>query len=293
MDIADKRSAVGWRQSQQRPVSREGRDSCTGFVSGGTGVSLSYSGQGEITAAHQTLGPGQHVTHLRAQFAVGGPVMTSSVGTEEHDSDVAMAGAALRGVDRLQGPQMKQRGSRDAASARRVRLAIEQPGLGVESRQLAAQTGAKGHSAAERCAVAEHLVDDDAHPLRADVGGEDQVAADMREALAAGCLPQAERLADRWRRPIGRAYLQQVVSVERPQRACVTCIELRIFDAVAIPSALRRRGAPRSAILPGTRRSAAGTPKRAPGRPDPACRGTRRWRAKAPVNERWCDCSSW
>ena len=104
MGIADARSAVGWRQSQQRRVRCEGRDSREAFVS-----LRPQSSQGKVAAAHQTFSARDQVPHLRAQLAVGGPAIPSGVGTDENRRDVSMAGALANAVDGLQRAQMQER----------------------------------------------------------------------------------------------------------------------------------------------------------------------------------------
>ena len=66
MVIAWQRNAARWRESQETGDNCEGRYSVREFVSGGTNVLRTYASQGQITAAHQTLGTGQEVANLRA-----------------------------------------------------------------------------------------------------------------------------------------------------------------------------------------------------------------------------------
>ncbi len=103
------RNATRWRESQETADNCEGRDSARDLVSGDAGVRLAYPRQGQVAAAHQTLGTAQEMANLRAQFAVGRPTRAHGVRPEQGLGNVTMASARLRCIERLQGVQMQQR----------------------------------------------------------------------------------------------------------------------------------------------------------------------------------------
>ena len=104
MGIADAPSGVGWRQSQQRRVRCEGRDSWEALVS-----LRPQSGQRQVAAAHQTFAARDQVPHLGAQLAVGGPAVTGGVAADENRRDVSVTDAVANAVDGLQDTQVQER----------------------------------------------------------------------------------------------------------------------------------------------------------------------------------------
>ena len=113
------RNATRWRESQETADNCEGRDSARDLVSGDAGVRLAYPRQGQVAAAHQTLGTAQEMANLRAQFAVSRPARAHGVRPKHGPGNVAMASSRLRCIERLQGAQMQHR-----RAARRPRLGV-------------------------------------------------------------------------------------------------------------------------------------------------------------------------
>lgn len=296
MDIADRRSAVGWRQSQQSRVSREGRDSCAGFVSGGVGVPVAYPSQGQIAAAHETLGPIETMSDLCAQFAVGRPPRAHSVGTEQDLGNVAMAGAGLRCVDSMNRAKVKQRSASRLTGGSTWHRTANCASRGLIPGQSRSQMRIKRHGEAVGCAVFQCSRQRGSKAVRPMHGRNDQFRACMGKALLSCDLPEAERFSSRRIACADGTHPQQFVSAGGPEWMRLACIELRVFHEIASPNEPPRCCAARVVYRTNPRNTpggAAGTPTRVRGRPGRGCTGTLRLHATTWMRERCWGRSLW
>lgn len=163
-----------------------------GFVSGGTGVLLAYPSQGQITAAHQTLGTGQEVANLRTQLTVRCPALAHGIKTEQHSGNVAMVSARLRRIERLQGMQVQQGSTRDFFGGHSRPLTLDGVGLHLVHRQSRAQVSVKRHRQTIGCAILQCSGQRGPQTVRSVLRLDVQLVACMRQALATGNLPEVE-----------------------------------------------------------------------------------------------------
>lgn len=70
---------------------------------------------------HERLSPPQQVTHLRAQFTILAPAQDDGFEAEQGLGDVAMRRSCLRSIERLQGTQVQQSGTRGRPHGRDLR----------------------------------------------------------------------------------------------------------------------------------------------------------------------------
>lgn len=119
-----------------------------GFVSGGTSARAAYPRQVQIAPLHQTLGPKDEMANLRPQDAIGVPLRAHGLRTEERDGNVAMRGARLRSIQRLQGAKMQKTPAGDRPCMRVMqRIAIEQSRQSLKLGDLATQVRGQRHGA--------------------------------------------------------------------------------------------------------------------------------------------------
>jgi hypothetical protein len=296
MDITDRRSAVGWRQSQQSRVRREGRDSCVGFVSGGGAVPVAYPSQDQIAAAHETLGPIQKMSNLCAHFAVGRPPRAHDVGTEQNFGNVAMAGAGLRRIKRVNRAKMQQRSASRRTGSRWWHRTTNCAGRGPIPGQARPQMRIKRHGETVGCAVFQCNGQRGSKAVRPMHGRNDQLRACVGKALLSWNLPEAEGFPSRRFVCADGTHPQQFVSAGGPERMRLARVELRVFHEIASPNGLPRCCAARGAHLTNPRNTpggAAGTPTQARGRLGRGCTGTLRRHATTRMCDRCWGRSSW
>lgn len=207
-----------------------------GFVSGGAGVLLAHASQGQIAAAHQTLGTGQEVANLCTKFAIGRPALTHGVSAEKRSSNVAMASAGLPCIERLQGMQVQQGSAGNFFGHHRRPLTLDSIGLCLVTGQSRAQMGIKRHSQAIGRAIFQLSGQRGPQAVRPVLRRETQLGARMRQSFATSNLPEIED----WRSArivrVDSAHMQRRVSRCGPERVCLAGIELRVFGYFATPS---------------------------------------------------------
>ena len=267
-----------------------------GCVSGGTkretDVLLAYASQGQIAATHQTLGAGQQVANLRAQFAISRPTLAHGIGAEQSPGNVAMVSARLRCIERLQGVQMQQGSAGNSSGVHSRPFPLDGVGLHLVPAQSRTQVGIKRHGQAIRRTVHQRNGQRGPQAMRSMLNREAQLRARMYQTLTAGNLPEAEDRPSACIVRADRAYLQQRVSRCGPERVCLACIEPWVFGYFATPSGTLKRGFACRARRPGSPRGASGIPTPARNRPGPACRDTQLQRARARISRQSRDGSS-
>lgn len=162
------------------------------FVSGGAGVLLAYARQGQITAAHQTLGTGQKMANLRTKFAIGCPALARGINAEQCPGNVAMASAGLQRIERLQGVQMQQGSAGNFFGGDRRPLTLDSIGLRLVPSQSRTQVGIERHSQAIGRPILQLSRQRGPQAVRPMLRHDVQLRARMRQALATGNLPKAE-----------------------------------------------------------------------------------------------------
>ncbi len=257
-----------------------------GFVSGGTGVRLAYPGQGQIAAAHQTLGTGQKVANLRAQLAVGGPACAHGVSAKQRPGNLAMAGASLPPVERLQGAQMQQRRTASWPRHGLGNFAMEQTGLCLVLGQARAQRWVERYRQTAGCAVLQISGQRGAQAIRATDGREDQLRPTMRNTLAARNLPSAECPGYSSIVLARGARMEPFAGSHCPEWMRLPRIQVRIIGNTSTPIGPLRPGGALRANWHGKQGCDAGTPKQAPDRPGPRYRGRLPQRARAQNSRR-------
>ncbi len=217
MVIAWQRNATRWRESQETAGNCEGRDSVRDLVSGDAGVLLAYPRQGQVAAAHQTLGTAQEMANLCAQFAIGRPSRAHGVHAKQGPGNVTMPSARLRCIERLQGVQMQQR-----CAARRPRLRVgnftaKHAGLCLVLGQSCARGWLDRHQQSAGSTVFQFRGQRGTQTVCAMRCHDDQLPTRMRNALAPRDLPGTEGLADSGIVLACGAYMEPLFRANGPQ----------------------------------------------------------------------------
>jgi hypothetical protein len=166
-----------------------GRDSTHRFVSGVP----QHARQGQVTAVQVVLCTAQQVTHLRAQFAVFVPSQNDGFKAEQRLGDVAMRRARERGIKRMQGAQMQNRGAGGGLGRIRTqRMPFKGLRLRAEGVKVPTEAPCQRHRARISGPIHQVAGERQAHPFFAHFGRERQLPAVKAQPLAARDPPQVE-----------------------------------------------------------------------------------------------------
>jgi hypothetical protein len=251
---------------------------------------MAHASQGQVAAAHQTLGSGEEMTDLHAQLAVGRPASLHGLCTEQCFGDVAVPGAGLRRIERLQGMQMQQARASGGPESGWRRFTMDHAGLYLVFERRHAGVGIDPIG----CAVPLFNGKRCAQTMRGILCGEDQLHSRMHKALAARNSPEMEGMVGCRAVRASGTHMHQILRPAHPERMHIARVKGGIFGNIATPSEAPRHGGPRPQPNPRDMTDgAAGTPKPARNRPGPANRDKRRQRARAYGAHLGRDESSW